>query len=83
MELCLKFRDRKSECLDGVQPDDQFFVNLKGQPLAVIQRTPGSLLFKLGKVCGLGNATVNSFRRAAEACVQASPLMKSSVVHFN
>ena len=79
MEMCLKFRDLKSECMDGVKPDEQFFVNLKGQPLTGIQRTPGSLLFKLGNVCGLGNATVNSFRRAAEARVQASPLMKSSV----
>ena len=78
-EICLKFRDLKSECLQACKENDPFFVNMKGSPLTAMQRTPGSLLAKLGNVCGLGNATVNTFRRAAEVRVQASPLMKASV----
>ena len=65
--------------LVNVEENDQFFVNNKGKPLAPLQNTPGSLLHKLGSACGVSNPTVNSFRRAAEVKVQASPLMKSSV----
>ena len=78
-ELCLKFQDLKRECLEEVDDNDPFFVNLKGKPLTAIQRTKGSLLEKMGEVCGVDNPTVNTFRRAAEVKVQASPLMKASV----
>jgi hypothetical protein len=78
-EILLKFRDIKSEVMKDVDDESQFFVNIKGKPLAPLQNTPGSLLEKFGIVCGVLNPTVNSFRRAAEVKVQGSPLMKSSV----
>ena len=78
-EICLKYRDLKSEMIEKVSESDQFFVNIKNKPLTSVQRTPGSLLYKLGVACGIYNATVNTFRRAAEVRVQASPLMKASV----
>ena len=73
-ELCLKYRDLKEEVLqsDQVVGHDNFFVNSKGTALAPIQRTAGSLLSKLGSVCGLDNATVKTFRHASESVVQAS-----------
>ena len=78
-EILLKFRDLKCEVMLSVDDESQFFTNFKGRPLAPLQNTPGSLLSKLGTVCGVLNPTVNSFRRAAEVKVQGSPLMKSSV----
>ena len=78
-EICLKYRDLKVECLDKIEEKDPFFVNAKNKALSAMQRTPGSLLDKLGKVCGIENATVNTFRRAAEVRVQDSPVMKTSV----
>ena len=79
LECCLKFQDIKQNVLDNVQADDNFFVNGGGRALAAIQRTNGSLLDKLGKAVGVTDVTVNSFRRAAETVVQASPCMKSKV----
>ena len=78
-ELCLKFKDLKSEVSEDVKGEDNFFVNAKGKPLAPLQRTPGSLLDKLGIVCDLSNPTINTFRRAAETVVQSSPQMKKCV----
>ena len=79
LELCLKFKDLKNEVLEETRGEDFFFVNSKGKCLAPLQRTPGSLLEKLGGVCDLNNPTINTFRRAAEVSVQASPAMKNSV----
>ena len=78
-ELCAKYREMKFACLlEDEDNEDPFFVNKKGKSLGPIQRTKGSLLEKLGKVCGVENPTVNSFRRATEVHVQASPLMKQA-----
>ena len=78
-EVCAKYRDMKFACLNKDENnEDPFFVNSNGKPLGPIQRTKGSLLEKLGKVCGVENPTVNSFRRATEVHVQASPLMKQA-----
>ena len=75
-EILQKYRDLKFVCLDDEKDDDCFFVNHKGKPLGPIQNVSGSLLEKLGDVCGIQNATVTSFRRAAEGKVQASSVMK-------
>ena len=79
VEWCLKYRDLKSDEFDNVEDDSQFFVSIRGKPLSPLQNTPGSLLDKVGGACGVNQPTVNSFRRAAETKVQASPLMKASV----
>ena len=79
LECCLKYRDIKTEVFENVEDEAQFFVNIRGKPLTALQNTPGSLLDKLGSACGVNQPTVNSFRRAAEVKVQASPLMKASV----
>ena len=75
-EICQRYRELKFVCLDEEKEDDHFFVNMKGKPLGPIQNVPGSLLEKLGAVCGIQNATVTSFRRAAEGKVQSSSVMK-------
>ena len=79
VEILQKFKDLKYEVFESFEDDEQFFVGFHGKPLAAMQRTPGSLLFKLGEVCGISNFTVNTVRRAAEVKVQASPAMKSNV----
>ena len=79
LELCLMYKDLKSEMLKEISGHDFFFVNMLGHPLGPLQRTAGSLLEKLGLVCELSNPTQNTFRRAAEMVVQASPSMKHSV----
>ena len=73
------YKDLKSEMLKEISGHDFFFVNMLGHPLGPLQRTAGSLLEKLGLVCELSNPTQNTFRRAAEMVVQASPSMKHSV----
>ena len=78
-EICLKFRDMKRECKVAEANDEPFFVNMKGKPLAKMQRTKGSLLEKFGNVCGFQKATTNSLRRAAETQIQNSAVMKQSV----
>ena len=78
-ELCLKFKDLKTDFFEDVTGEDFFFVNSKGKLLAPLQRTAGSLLYKLGAVCDLSNPTMNTFRRAAETVVQSSPKLKSRV----
>lgn len=79
MEICQKYKDLKGEVFENIDDEDQFFVNRHGRPLSAMQRTPGSLLHKLGEVCGISNFTVNSVRRAAEVKVQGSQAMKSNV----
>ena len=62
-EICEKYRDIKGEVfVDGEDDSSPFFVNLKKRPLTEIQRTPGSLMEKFGKVCGVNKATVNTLR---------------------
>ena len=62
-EICEKYRDIKDEVfVDGEDDSSPFFVNLKKRPLTEIQRTPGSLMEKFGKVCGVNKATVNTLR---------------------
>ena len=62
-EICEKYRDMKGEVFeDGEDDNSPFFVNLKKRPLTEIQRTPGSLLEKFGKVCGVNKATTNTLR---------------------
>lgn len=78
-EICVQFREMKRECKVPAEPNDPFFVNRRGKPLAKMQRTKGSLLEKFGNVCGFEKATTNSLRRAAETQIQNSPLMKQSV----
>ena len=79
-EICKKYRDLKFACLDEEEDDaSPFFVNIQGKPLSKIRNHAGSLLEKLGAVCRVENPTVNTFRRATEVQVQASPIMKQSV----
>ena len=79
-EICKQYRDVKFACLDDEEDENSsFFVNMKGKPLTKIKNQPGSLLEKLGEVCGVENPTVNTFRRATEVQVQASPIMKQAV----
>ena len=78
-ELCLKFKDIKTDFFENFSGEDHFFVNSKGKLLAPLQRTPGSLLDKLGTVCNLSNPTVNTFRRAAETVIQSSPKVRAQV----
>ena len=78
-EICVQFREMKRECKVSEEASGHFFVNRKGNPLAAMQRTKGSLLEKFGKVCGFEKATTNSLRRAMETQIQNSPLMKQSV----
>ena len=62
-EICNKFRDLKFEVFGDDEDElSPFFVNMKKKPLTDLQRTKGSLLERLGKVCGVSNATVNTFR---------------------
>ena len=82
LEICLRFQDMKEMLLD-VKDTDSFFVNLKNEPIAPLQNTPGSLLHKFGIACGIAKPTVNTLRRAAETKIQASPLMKSAVENLN
>ena len=80
VEICLKYKEVKLVIVkDAIDDDCSFFVNHKGKTLAPLQRTPGSLLDKLGLAVGLNNPTINSFRRSAETKVQASTSMKASV----
>lgn len=74
LDLCLKYQDVKDIMLIDLQEDDPFFVNAKNKPLTILQRTPGSLLYKYMEVTGVHNPTVNSFRRAMEPIIQASPM---------
>ena len=77
--MCAKYRDMKFSCLlEDADNEDLFFVNNKGKHLGPIKRTTGSLLEKVGKVFGVKNPSVNSFRRATEEHVQVSPLMKQA-----
>ena len=78
-ELCLKFKDIKTDFFEDFTGEDYFFLNSRGKLLAPLQRTPGSLLDKLGVVCDLTNPTINTFRRAAETVVQSSPKVRSQV----
>ena len=68
-ELCLKYRDLKIERFGVLEGSDNFFVNFKGQPLAKMVRSSGSMLDKFGKVCGLSKASMNTIRRATESKV--------------
>ena len=74
LDLCLKYQDVKDLVIDNMKDDDPFFVNAKNKPLTILQRTPGSLLYKYMEVTGVYNPTVNSFRRAMEPIIQASPM---------
>ena len=80
LEICLKLRDLKVECIkSSVEDEDPFFVNIKNKPIAALQRTPGSLLSKFAKVTGVEDATMTTLRRAAEVRVQDSPEMKRNI----
>ena len=79
LELCLMFKDMKSAFVKDFVGTDPFFVNIKNEPLAPIQRTKGSLLDKMATACDISNPTVNSFRRASESVIQSSPVLKTSV----
>ena len=74
LSWCRKYQDVKETMVADIQDDDAFFVNAKNKPLTNLQRTPGSLLYKYMEVTGVQNPTINTFRRAMEPIIQASPM---------
>ena len=61
-----------------VDGDSKFFLNSKGKPLAKIQNTPGSLLNRIGIVCGVPDLTPTMIRQAAEIQIQQNQDMRNS-----
>ena len=59
------YRELKQSVLgkeEAEKPDRNFFVNFKGEPLAALQNTHGSLLNKAGKACNVPKANMTTVR---------------------
>ena len=64
---------------DEIEDDSMFFVNFKGDSLAPMQRTKGSLFQRFSTVTGVTNPTLNTVRRGVESKIQSDPKLKTQV----
>lgn len=76
-DICIKYQEMKEKKFSSYSDDDNFFCNSKGKPLAPMNNSKGSMLYKFGKVTGISKFTTNSLRRGTDAKLQRNSTLKA------